>query len=180
MNNGIKFKILIIIILLLFSYVLVSCDNKDNFTKINKVNNKPKEEFVLKNIKKPTKIIFYNKGKVIEIKQGSSKFDEIIKQVDTGLSGIKDCLKCMMNFKEEKQGQFLEIDYANKQIFKYQGTFEENKKEYKKIYINLNLKEPNYLDEFCTVSFSQENDEYGILYGNMLEYNELVEIINQK
>lgn len=167
-----------IIISILLISSLVGCENING----NSNNNisegmEISKNLNLKNIKIPDKIIFYNNNDAIEITKGSKKFNDIVKQVDFSLSGINDELKCEMNFEEEKKGKLLELDYKKEEIFIYNSMIGEEKEVYNKIYINLGLEKPNHLNKFCAASFSKNDNNYGSLFGNVLEYEKLVSTV---
>lgn len=164
-----------IIAFILISFSLVSCENI-NEKSINNLSKDTKisKSLNLKNIKVPDKIIFYNNNDTFEIKKDSEKFNDIVKQVDFSLGGIKDGLKCEMNFEEEKKGKLLELNYKKEETFTYISSISEQKEVYNKIYIDLDLEKPNHLNKFCAASFSKDDNNHGALFGNVLEYEKLV------
>lgn len=173
-----KFLNISIMTFILISFSLVGCKNiNKNLSNNTSEDTEISKNLNLKNIKVPDKIIFYNNSDAIEIPKDSKKFNDIIKQVDFSLSGIKDSLKCEMDFEEEKKGKLLELDYKKEETFTYNSSIDKKKEVYNKIYINLGLEKPNHLNEFCAASFSKNDNNYGSLFGNVLEYEKLVSII---
>lgn len=170
-----KFLNISIIIFILISFSLVGCKNiNENSSNTASEDTEISKNLDLKNIKVPDKIIFYNNNNAMEIPKDSKKFNDIVKQVDFSLSGIKDSLKCEMNFEEEKKGKLLELDFSKEENFIYNSSIGEKKEVYNKIYINLGLEKPNHLNEFCAVSFSKDDNNYGALFGPVLEYEKLI------
>lgn len=173
-----KFLNVSIITFILISFSLVGCKNiNENSSNNTSEDTEISKNLNLKNIKVPDKIIFYNNNDAFEIKKDSEKFNDIVNQVDFSLGGINDGLKCEMNFEEEKKGKLLELNYKKEETFTYTSSISEQKEVYNKIYIDLDLKKPNHLNKFCAASFSKNDNNYGALFGNVLEYEKLVSII---
>lgn len=171
MNN--KFKILLIIVI---SSFLIGCklENRNENFKPEAIK---KENFKLKNINTPTKIILYKNGKEIVINSDNKNFKKILNYVDNGLSGIKGALKTEMDFDVEKNGILLELDYNKTYEFNYKNDYDSHKVNYDKIFIDLDLKRPNYLNEFWVVSFKSNLSG---LHGNFLNYHKFCKFINNE
>ena len=173
-----KFLNISIIIFILISFSLVGCKNiNENSSNTASEDTEISKSLNLKNIKVPDKIIFYNNNDAKEITKDSKKFNDIVKQVDFSLGGIQDSLKCEVNFEGEKKGKLLELDFSKEENFIYNSSIGEEKEVYNKIYINLGLEKPNHLDDFYVASFSKNNNNYGALFGNVLEYEKLVSTV---
>lgn len=137
-----KIWIAVVFISVLFIMGAVGC-LKEKIEPIDKANNtnidKSKENQKAYDLDAPENIIYYNNGNRITISKEDVKFEPIVDEIKGRVKGIKDQYKSHVSINDLKaKGLLLELEYSNKQTFKYVTRNGENKTiYYTKLYFDL-------------------------------------------